>query len=680
MRIIQFFIIFALAIFNAPLAAADAPSAYDFMKPAKNTNLVISPSGRYIAFNQVITDKYCLDKYGQMKDKEKSCKSKNKVFRSTYRIVIYDLETSKHVKILPAPDNNYLGWLDFASDDRLLAQIGTRTTIGKSGRAWSVGSSRVISIPVDPNDKDFVMLFSSEKGVQRTNRSLTRVSNMLRDDPNHVMMPARKGGDLDLWKVNILTGEATRTAIGTSGTFFWYTSKKGKPMLRYDCVGKSCRKIRVFAPDSSTGAWKKIREVKIKDDESFKDSAFYPAALTSNDNEVIIVSDEDSDQRKSIKVYNLETDSYTKTLYEHPKMDVGGVLTSTSTGEYMGAWLYNDRLEYHIEDQRLQKHFNGLQKYFDNEANIRLIGYNKAGTQSLVYVSAHNTPGVYYLYDFNAKKIDALFSSEPDIENNISAGGRVMEIPMRDGKSISAYHYYPQGKMSGAPLLVMPHGGPHVRDVFDFDYYVQYFVARGYQVVQMNFRGSSGYGKSYEEAGYGEWGGLMQDDITDTVKHFHSSGLASPNKTCIVGYSYGGYAALYGGATTPELYKCIVSGGGVADLVMSMKDDKGNLNEETYDFMKESMGDPKTERAKLDARSPLQMAEKFQDPVLLIHGKWDGRVEYHHSKKMDKALSKAGKNVTFVTLEEEGHSNWDLETEILYLETIESFLNQHLPR
>ena len=687
MRVLYAFILsmFCLTLVMPQSAFGQAPSAFDFMKPAKNSGLKISPSGRYVAFTQISTKKFCLNKVGRIDTKRVNCKDKDKAYNSTYSIIIYDLEKGQVAKSLPAPENYVVGWLDFASDDRLLASIGTRTTVGQNGRGWKLGGSRIISVTTELNvigSSEQVFLFNDQNSVQRGNRRLTNVVNMLKHDPDHIMMAARKGGDLDLWKVNVLTGAAIRVERGSSDTIFWYTSKKGKPLLRYDCYGRFCRTIKVYAPGKEVGKWQKIRSVKIKDDEDLKDSAFYPAALTDNENEILILSDEDKDERRSVKVYDLEKQTYTRTVYQHPTMDVGGVLTSTSTGDYMGVWLVEDRLKYVIENNTLQKHYNALNTFFDNEANVRLVGYNEKGTKSIVFVDSHNAPGTYYIYDFETKAIEPLISSEPEIESKLSSGGRIVKIPVRDGNSITAYHFYPKGQQAGQPLIVMPHGGPHSRDAFTFDYYVQYFVARGYQVVQMNFRGSSGYGRTFEEAGYGEWGGLMQDDITDTTKYFHDRGLATPDKTCIVGYSFGGYSALMGGATTPELYKCIVSGGGISDLNKLLKEDKNNLSEEGYEHMKETLalGDPKGSKAMLTERSPINYVDKFEDPVLLVHGEWDGRVEVHHARKMEKALERAGKEVTYLELEEEGHSNWDLENEILYLETLEAFLEQHIGR
>lgn len=639
----------------------------------------MSPSGRYVAYVQTGTDKVCLDKYGQINLKKQSCKDKDKVYRSDYAVGVYDLELEKIVTAAPLPKNYYVSWLEFANEDKLLVSLGSRTTMGKSGRSYSLGSSRVISMDVTKSEDSTepVVLFADQKNLLKANRRLTSVSNFLRDDPDHVIMPARKDGDLDLWKVNVNNGQATRVATGKDGTFFWYTNRSGEPVFRYDCSSR-CRKIKIYVPGEESGSWVKIREFKTKPDDDLEDYQFYPVALTDNENQIYVKSLDDDEARHSIKIYDIETKSYVRTVYQHPTMDVGGVMLSRGTGDYMGVWFYKDRLTYDLTDKRLQKHYDALNKYFDSEYNVRLLGFNSAGTKAVAYVWGHDYPGSYYIYDFEARNIDKLISTEPELESKLSSDGRIINIPMRDGKSITAYHYYPKGKQAGAPLIVMPHGGPHSRDKFTFDYNAQYLVARGYQVVQMNFRGSSGYGRAFEEAGFGEWGGLMQDDITDTTKYFHSSGLATPDKTCIFGYSFGGYAALFGGATTPELYKCIVAGGAPSDLIRMMKDDKGNFNEEAYDHMKDTIGDPKTEKDKIIARSPIHKADQFVAPVLLVHGEYDGRIDISHAKKMEKALNKAGKPVQLLELKNEGHGGWDLKNDILYLETVETFLRQHI--
>ena len=331
-------------------------------------------------------------------------------------------------------------------------------------------------------------------------------------------------------------------------------------------------------------------------------------------------------------------------------------------------------------DRKQQKHVDALHTYFKNKENITLLGYNADGTQLVMYVQAPNNAGEYYIYDFATSSVDRLFRRKPTLDDRLASNTDILTIAARDGTPLTAYHTYPTGKSSGAPMLIWPHGGPENRDVYNYNRQIQYFVSRGYQVLQVNFRGSSGYGKDFAEAGYGQWGGVMQDDLTDAVKHVYSKGIATADKTCIVGYSYGGYAALYGGAATPELYKCIVSGGGVSDIVADLKRSKVEYGSKsaTFEYWEKSMGDLSEDKDKLEAVSPVTLADKFTAPVLLVHGEFDGIVHVSQSEDMESALKKAKKTVSFVELEDAGHGGWTVETSIEYLETVEAFLRQHL--
>jgi dipeptidyl aminopeptidase/acylaminoacyl peptidase len=185
----------------------------------------------------------------------------------------------------------------------------------------------------------------------------------------------------------------------------------------------------------------------------------------------------------------------------------------------------------------------------------------------------------------------------------------------------------------------------------------QYFANRGYLVLQPNFRGSDGYGKNFQEAGYGEWGGKMQDDVTDGVLTLIQSGTVDPQRICIVGGSYGGYAALAGGAYTPGLYKCVVAIAPVSDLPLMIKDEAEFLQKNHWilAYLKEAIGDIQRDRSRLEAISPVNAADQFLAPVLLIHGDDDTVVPFEQSEVMAKALKDNGKSVTFVKLKSEDH-------------------------
>lgn len=227
----------------------------------------------------------------------------------------------------------------------------------------------------------------------------------------------------------------------------------------------------------------------------------------------------------------------------------------------------------------------------------------------------------------------------------------------------------------------MPHGGPASYDQVQFDWMAQYFANRGYLVLQPNFRGSEGFGWNHLRQGRKQWGGLMQDDVTDGVKALIDGGYADPDKICIVGASYGGFSALSGGATTPDLYRCVAAIAPVTDLPRFLEYNKEEYgkNGRGYVYWTRNIGDPKTDKQKLKQTSPVNQAESFNAPVLLIHGKDDTVVHIRQSEVMRKALKKAGKDVEFIKLKGEDHWLSTSETRLDTLRALDAFISEHNP-
>jgi dipeptidyl aminopeptidase/acylaminoacyl peptidase len=269
----------------------------------------------------------------------------------------------------------------------------------------------------------------------------------------------------------------------------------------------------------------------------------------------------------------------------------------------------------------------------------------------------------------------------PELTADKLAPMEAVRYRARDGMEITAYVTRPAGAPAGKPLplIVMPHGGPEARDSLDFDIWAEFFATRGYLVLQPNFRGSSGYGRKFAEAGYGQWGGKMDDDITDGVLQLIKSGQADKDRICIFGASFGGYAALYGGARTPELYKCVASFAGVADLNALVNWEHSTKGHEgRYHYAARSIGDPAKEGPRLTAASPITYAAGYRPPVLLIHGADDSSVPVAQSRMMQAALTKAGKDVRLVVYPHEGHTDWTPTDEEAALTEIAAFVESHI--
>lgn len=248
----------------------------------------------------------------------------------------------------------------------------------------------------------------------------------------------------------------------------------------------------------------------------------------------------------------------------------------------------------------------------------------------------------------------------------------------RDGLTIHGYLTLPPGRgRENLPVVVHPHGGPWVRDIWMFQPSVQFLANRGYGVLQMNFRGSTGYGKSFMNASFKEWGLKMQDDISDGVAWLVDQGIADPKRIAIFGASYGGYATLAGLAFTPELYACGIDYVGISNLLTFM-DTFPPYWENHRQIMYEMVGNPETEADSLRARSPVFHADRIVAPLLVIQGVNDPRVNVNEAEQIVQAMKDRGVDVEYIANEDEGHGFHNEENRIEVHRAIETFLAKHL--
>jgi len=303
-----------------------------------------------------------------------------------------------------------------------------------------------------------------------------------------------------------------------------------------------------------------------------------------------------------------------------------------------------------------------------------------------VLVGNERTPGKYYLYDAVLQQVDVIVARAPWIDPKQMGTVKAIHYKARDGLEISGYLTTPNGKEAKKlPLIVYPHGGPYaVRDTAGWDADAQFLASRGYAVLQMNFRGSGGYGSTFREAGNREWGGKMQDDVTDAVQWAVTSGVADANRVCLLGASYGGYVALMGAVTTPELYKCAVSISGVTDLetmfqprIVGTSIFRDRTPEELT-FISKVVGD-KRDSAYLRERSPVANAAKIRAPIFIAHGEQDLIVPFGNATQMRDALVQAHKTVEFFSRPDEEHGFAQEANQIALLTQIEQFLQKYNP-
>ena len=338
---------------------------------------------------------------------------------------------------------------------------------------------------------------------------------------------------------------------------------------------------------------------------------------------------------------------------------------------------------YAFADEQARALYDSIQQTFAGQG-AEVVSWSDNFRQAVVYTGGDQDSGTYRVLNLDTATVTPVGGAYEAVTSDRVASVEPVRYPAADGLEIHGYLTLPPGMQNarGLPLVVLPHGGPQSRDVMTFDYWAQALASRGYAVLQPNFRGSTGRGDAFVEAGYGEWGKKMQTDLSDGVRYLAAQGTIDPARVCIVGASYGGYAALAGPTLDPGVYRCAVSVAGVSDLRIMVDDEasRGARREnQTTRYWNRFMGADRLGDRSLDERSPARLADRVTAPILLIHGRDDSVVPIEQSRLMERALRRAGKPVEFIELAGEDHwlSRGDTRTRML-TETIR-FLQTHNP-
>ncbi|MEL6789603.1 MAG: prolyl oligopeptidase family serine peptidase [Pseudomonadota bacterium] len=337
---------------------------------------------------------------------------------------------------------------------------------------------------------------------------------------------------------------------------------------------------------------------------------------------------------------------------------------------------------YEFYDLGLGSTMVNLTEYFRG-ASVSLESFSRDLNDLIIHVSGANRAPSFYQYDRRTRSLERIALEYDGITDENVMPTVEVTYPARDGEKIPGVLTYPRGWNFDRrlPTLIMPHGGPEAHDSVRFDWMAQFFASRGYLILQPSFRGLDGFGAKHKLAGRGEWGrGVMQHDVTDGLNAMIKTGWADADRVCIVGASYGGYAALAGGAFTPEKYKCIAAVAPVTDLVKMTFDERRDSGSDSWvvTYWKLLIGDPRSEKERLRSISPSQFADNFTAPVLLIHGKDDTVVPISQSSVMARALKRADKPVEFVRQNNGDYWLSTSETRLETLSALSTFIDTHL--
>ncbi|MDR3512586.1 MAG: alpha/beta fold hydrolase [Caulobacteraceae bacterium] len=603
-------------------------------------------------------------------------------------VFVTDLATRKLMPALALADKNgpikglSVDWLEWKDNDRLIVGLTLLDIQHRGNRPdgpiVGLRYGRFI-LAVNRDGTNPVQLLKG--GFWNSRRGgLVGLLDRLRDDPNHILaMAPTNTGPFGAWKVDIRTGEATLVEVGDARTLLWKTDSAGTIVARLRELSNG---VVIEGRSPGQTQWTTIVKLRAKDLKALDDFAILgPTDKPARLYVAARPKDKSEGDTRSLRIYDFAAKTLSAPIWPAEKYDIESVVYDGDTYQLRGVCFTADVYTCDFEDPNLNANFRAIEKFFHNKRSVIPISVADDGRWWLFSVSGPDEPAGYYLFDWKTKVMALLGERYDHLPTETLATMSQWSYAARDGVSVPAYLTRPRAAPPGPlPLIVMPHGGPAARDSYAFDIWDQFLATRGYLVFQPNFRGSGGYGVSYEEAGDGQWGGRMADDITDGVRKLIETGQADPKRICIFGASYGGYAALYAGATHPELYKCVVSWAGVADLAAMLNYEKLTYGKdsEAYAYWRKAIGDPATQADAVKKASPLTYAASYGPPVLLIHGRDDEIVSPEQSRNMEAALKKAGKDVKLSIYADEEHPSWETSDEKAALAEIITFIEAHI--
>jgi dipeptidyl aminopeptidase/acylaminoacyl peptidase len=628
-------------ICSAWAAAPPPPDAFGAM-PAES-DAVLSPDGHWLAW---------LDR--------KEAKP---------RVIMFNVSGRKVQRILAVPERVKLRNLVWHDNETLLIVL-SETSESKVSDGVSSEYFRTIAHDVSGGDGRMLPINPmTEYGPNKHDALLAYLVAAHVSKPHTVIMstayPCRC-----LWAVDTRTGKGNIVKHGNDFTAAWVVDRDGRAVARedWDWHHHAYRLLALGAEDSD-----KPREILRKDDSEHPTLS----GLLPDGTAVVVLA---SNGRAHQAAWALPLDgSAARLIAEDPDADVTSVYTDQHTGAIVGVYVSGSVTDVHWLDPLAQRRQEVLQRSFPGR-EVAIYGWTIDGTKTLARVETPSSPPVYYLVDFAAHRADIAAEEYPALAGVALGDAKEISYKARDGTAIPAYLTTPATKSTTPiPLVVLPHGGPQARDYPTFDWLAQFLASRGYAVLQPQFRGSTGFGDAFREAGYRQWGGLMQDDVTDGVRAMIEQGVADSHRVCIVGASYGGYAALAGAAFTPDLYSCAVSISGVTDLPALMRETVpiyGGTLSTTLSIWKARIGAPND--SNLAAKSPINAVKSIKVPVLIIYGTGDGVVPNEQSERMARALKAGGKNVSVAVLAGEDHWLSRTEARVQVLKELEAFLGKNL--
>lgn len=612
---------------SAPKATAQIP-VRDFFRNPTSSRFALSPSGDHLAFLQPY-------------------KTRMNIFVMKSSQAGQDLSKAQRVTNILERDISNFFWK------------GNKTLVFSKDEG---GDENFHLFSVDIKGKNLKKL-TPFPGVR-----MEIIDDLEEIDENHVLigLNKRKKEIFDVYRLNIKSGKLDLVAENPGSFTSWITDHNGK--IR-GAIATNGVNTDLYYRESEKGSFRKTFSTDFK-------TSVSPHFFTF-DNKFVYASSNLGRDKSAIVKFDLAEGKELEKIFDHSEVDVEDLSYSKNRKVLVAALFTTWKKERHFFDAKTEAIFLKVAKALPGY-EISFSSLNRDETKIVVRSYSDRSLGSFYLFDVASETLSKISEVGPWIRESEMAEVKPISYLSRDGLTINGYLTLPKNYISGKiPIVIHPHGGPWARDGWGFNPTIQWLANRGYGVLQMNFRGSTGYGRKFWEASFKQWGKTMQNDISDGVQWLIKKEVADPKRICIYGGSYGGYAVLAGLAFTPELYACGVDYVGVSNLFTFMKTIPPYWKP-FLDMMYEMVGNPEVDKELMQSASPVFHVDRIKAPLFVVQGAKDPRVNIEESNQIVNALKAKGIEVPYLVKQDEGHGFHNEENRFEFYEAMEKFLEQHL--
>ncbi len=607
-------------------ATAEPPPIHVLLKRTRNTLFGMSPDGSKVAYMQWSP--------------------------SGYYMVVHSTETGKQIEDLPFGNSRPRSWR-WLTNRRIVYTRG----------------SEVFAVDTDgTNHLKLLSAFDEDRGRSfRKNLRAWSVKHLLRDDPEHILAQSwNVDGDPAIVKVNIYTGEERELVFEPKlDVDYWTIDRDGdvrlgvrykKDELQFLALNEDTQEWEIYDDYSQDGANTLGHTGK-----TYLTKRVSLESFDYDNDHIYMATNRDSDRFKLVK-YNVRDKRVVEDLYASDKYDIGGghiestfVLFDDASEKVVGLRVEEERARSIWFDERFQQYQDLIDEHRPNHDN-RIFDWSDDAKTLLIYSYSDVDPGRYSIFHPESKVLFTIAIANEELDSSVLSKTEFVEYEARDGHTIHGYLNPATAGAEVKKLVVLPHGGPFVRDEWYFDAWVQFFATRGYNVLRVNFRGSTGYGREHLLAGIRNLDTVMIDDIADGAHWAIQNNFADPGNVFIFGHSYGGYAALMSTVRYPGLYSAAVSWSAPVDILAQLKHYKKDDAYFAYEYWKTAVGDPRREKEALKRLSPMYNIDKLVVPVIAFHGASDSTVPEEQALEFKEALQRSGNDAEVVIIDNEGHS------------------------